>query len=590
MLVALRIRDLAVIESLELEFEPGFTVLTGETGAGKSIMVDALTLVLGGRASSDLIRTGAESAEVEALLNLADAPSAKEYLVAAGIVAAQPGNFSDQDEIVVRRLITRSGKNRVWINGKLESTGRLFELGRYLVDIYGQHEYQTLLRADRHCSLLDSFGKLSSDLAAYKAAYGKWRQALGEYDALDLDESNKREREEILRYRVREIESAGIEPGEEERLGTEREKLIHADTLKNASAFGVDYLYESDDSMVGGLKDLGTRLREAAVHDPDFSGPADQVDQAAAVLEEVALDLRKFGDRFDADPDRLLWVDDRRAELKRLKRKYGGTEGEVAGTLAEAKAELLMLERQEDRLKELSSEVVELHEKALSLAMKLRRARGKTGAALAKDVELELSNMGMEKTRFEVRQKPRGTGDEELGESGADHVEFYLSTNPGEDVKLLSKIASGGELSRIMLSLRVLLLGEGDVPTMVFDEVDEGIGGGIAEAVGRRMRRLSSSQQVLCVTHLSQIAALAHQHFSVIKHQEKNRTWTEVKTLAREDRIEELGRMMAGIDVTDAARTLARNMLESAGEKSTDKISKGGSGVSGSRGSRGSRG
>jgi len=354
----------------------------------------------------------------------------------------------------------------------------------------------------------------------------------------------------------------------------ERELLRHAETLKSASRFGVDYLYESDDSVVGGLKGLGEKLRDAAKHDPDFSGPADQVDQAAAMLEDAAHDLRGFGDRIEEDPDRLLWVEDRLEELKRLKRKYGQTLEAVLETRAEARAELSGLERQEERLKELAAEVGDLREKARALALELRKERTRIGTLLARQVEKELSSLGMEKTRFEVRLETLDESDTELGPLGADQVSFYLSPNPGEDLKPLSRIASGGELSRIMLALRVILLGEGEVPTIVFDEVDEGIGGAVAEAVGRRMGRLSQNQQVLCVTHLPQVAALAHHHMRVVKHQKKEKTWTEVRRLAREDRIEELGRMMAGADITDTARAHARQMLELADREREEDLKK----------------
>ncbi len=560
MLLALRIKDLAVIESIELEFDQGFTALTGETGAGKSILVDALTLVLGGRASADYIRTGEQGAEVEALFNLERAPAAKEFLAGAGLAEDEDGG--SHDELLVRRVVSRSGRNRVWINGRIESTARLFELGRVLVDIYGQHEYQSLLRQERHCRLLDSFAGLDKEPGPYKQAYEEWRKKREEKGVLSIDEDKKREREDLLKYRVNEIEASALKPGEDSELLSEREVLRHAGTLQEASRRGSDYLYESDQAVVGGLKELSDRLHHASQYDHGLEGPAQQVDQAMAILEEAARELRAYGQDIESDPARLQWVEDRLDEIKRLKKKYGESIEEVLDALARGRSELDALDHREERLKELSSEVQAARNEALERARVLTRARKKAGEKLSRRVEVELSRLGMEKTRFEVRVEPLGKDRDELGPEGADKVSFYISPNPGEELKPLTKIASGGELSRIMLALRVLLAGAGEVSTMVFDEVDQGIGGAVAEAVGRLMRDLSKDHQVLCVTHLPQIAAQAQHHFQVTKEQIDQRVSAHARALTRKERVEELSRMVAGKAVTDTARAHAEKMLE----------------------------
>jgi len=574
MLLALRIDNFAIIESLEIELGPGFTVLTGETGAGKSILVDALTLVLGGRASADLIRTGADSAEVEALFDASDSPAAGHLLASTGLIQEknEMAPAPEECEVVARRLVSRSGRNRVWINGKIESTGRLFEMGRTLVDIYGQHEYQTLLKEEMHRAILDSFGRLGEMVSDYRAAYDMWRDAEKELAALDMDESRKREREDMLRFRVSEIEAAGLAPGEDDELASEREIQRNADALKRASRSGVDYIYESDGCVLGGLRDLSNELRDASAHDPWLVAMAGQVDQAAASLEDVARELMSYSDRIEADPERLEWIEDRLHEIKGLKRKYGGAIDDVLAALEQAKDELSRLERRDEMLIELSRKVEASFDEARALASALTGARRKAAKGLSRRVEEELSSLDMEKTRFEVRieQEKKAAG-LLLGPFGADRVAFYISPNPGEAAKPLSRIASGGELSRIMLALRVLPVDEGDIASLVFDEVDAGIGGAVAEAVGRRMRSLSDNHQVLCVTHLPQIAALAHSHFLVVKHQDKDRTWVEVKKLSGEEKIEEIARMLGGMAITGATRAHAKEMLALAGSDEKDK-------------------
>ncbi len=578
MLVALRIKDLAVIDSIEIEFEEGFTALTGETGAGKSILVDALSIALGGRASRDAIRTGAEAAEVEALFDVSDSPAARRFL--GGIDNNENGKESG--ELAIKRVIGRSGKNRAWINGSIETTSRLAEIGSLLVDIYGQHDYHTLLSRDKHRELLDCFGGLEADLAEYAEAYSTLVEAEKEKAALDMDEAEKREREELLRFRIREIQGAGLEPGEDEKLAEERQVLRHAGELIQACQRGIDYLYESDRAACSELGGLARLFEDAAESDEWFREPAAQIEQARAILEETARDLTRRLGRIEDNPERLAWVEERIVEIGRLKRRYGNDLAEVFETLEKSRSELESIERAEDRLRELDETIAGLAARTSSLAGELKKKRIEAGKRLAKMVVKELSDLGMEETRFEARVTSLGEGRGGLGPLGGDEVEFFLSPNPGEDLKPMSRVASGGELSRIMLALRVILAGPDEAHTLVFDEVDQGIGGEVARSVGQRMKKLSEGRQVLCVTHHHQIASLASSHVKVDKHKSRNRTWTEAKRLEGEGRIEEIARMMGGSDDSEEAMAHARSLVEKASPpgpaaKSSSKSGKGGS-------------
>ncbi len=556
MLRELRIRDFAIIESLELEFSPGLTILSGETGAGKSILIDALALALGARSSAEMIRTAAEQAEVEALFSLEDAAPARAYLQAQEL---------PPEEVLVRRLVSRSGRHRLWVNGRLTTLAALFELGRQLVDIYGQHEYQTLLQPEHHLELLDTFGGHSRELSAYQQVFARFQARKEEQGRLKKSEAEKAERQEFLQFRIREIERVRPRPGEDEELKQERERLRHAEQLQGAARESVNQLYEGEAAMVGGLRGLSRKLAAAAAHDPALSSPAEQVESAATQLEECARELRAYADRIEADPERLTQVDDRLAEVQRLKRKYGESLEDILGLLEASRGELESLTRSGERLAELERELAEAREEGLGLGRKLALKRREAGERLARRAEAELKRLAMEKTRFEARLLP-AAGEEPLTATGLEQVEFFLSPNPGEELKPLIKIASGGELSRIMLALRTILAAPGGVSTLVFDEVDAGIGGATAEVVGRKLKELARDRQVLCVTHLPQIACYADQHYRVSKAREKGRTLTAVTRLDREERVEELSRMLGGVQITEKTRAHAREMMEAAGK------------------------
>lgn len=552
MLRELRIRDFAIIESLEVEFTPGLTILSGETGAGKSILVDALALALGGRSASEMIRSRAEQAEVEALFSLEDSAPARAFLASHELAG---------EEVLVRRVLSRSGRHRVWINGRGATLNLLFELGRHLVDIYGQHEYQTLLQPEHHRELLDIFGGHHAELTAFQQAFARFQALKEEWRRLNQSEAEKRERQEFLEFRRREIERVRPRPGEEEELRQERERLRHAEQLHAAAQEGVRGLYESEGAIVESLRRLGQRLSAAAGHDAALKGPAEQVENAATLLEECARELRSYAERVEADPERLVQVDDRLAELQRLKRKYGERVEDILAVLESSRRELDTLARTTERRQELEQELAQVRGRCVELGRLLSRKRQEAGERLSRRVKEELKRLDMAQTAFAARMMP-AAGEEGLGPGGLEEVEFYLSPNPGEELKPLAKIASGGELSRIMLALRTLLAAPGGAGTLVFDEVDAGIGGATAEAVGRKLKELSRTHQVLCVTHLPQIACFSDTHYRVSKSRAGGRTVTSVERLGPEARVEELSRMLGGVKITEKTRAHAREMLE----------------------------
>ncbi len=554
MLNTIRIRDFAIIDELEVNFSPGLNILTGETGAGKSIIIDALSLALGSRASSEMIRSRAEDAEVEALFFLSDTHAALDFL--------KDQKWESGEELIIRRVLSQEGRHRIWINGRLATQGMLFELGRRLVDIYGQHEYQTLLRPERHILLLDDFGNLDKNLADYQRVYERYLGLKEDRDRLKLNETQKREREDFLRFRIRELEEAGLKSGEEDELRVERERLRHAESLKETAGTGAELLYESEDAVSSRLHELTSRIEESARHDPELARLAKEIASVATALEEYGIELRGYADRCEADPERLNGIEDRLTELARLKRKYAPSVEEMLSILEESKNELDGLLHHEARLRELEAELEKLFESCLEFGNILSKKRKDAGARLSRKVKDALSEMGMAGTRFEVKFMDRGDGKRVPGPSGLDNIEFWLSPNPGEELKPLAKIASGGELSRIMLALKGILVRRGEVGTLVFDEVDSGIGGAVAEEVGRKMNSLAQSHQVLCVTHLPQIAKFSDAHFRVTKKEKKKRAVTRVELLSDSRRVEELARMLAGAEITEKSLAHAREMME----------------------------
>jgi len=550
MLTELNIKNFAIIDSLNIIFEKGLNVLTGETGAGKSIIVDAVELVLGGRASLEMIRSGCEEAVVEAAFDISDVMGVSEKLGEMGI--------EKDDNLVIKRTLSASGKNKVFINGSMATIAMLSDVGEFLVDIHGQHEHQTLIKVERHIDVLDEFAALGPLRQEMSGIYSEWNRVKDELVSLKLSEADKEKRVDLLRFQSDEIEKATLKVDEDEELLEERKLLSNAERLYESANTALEILYSQSGSALELIKKAGSKVTDISIIDESMRVTLDAINSASASIEDAALTLRDYVGRISFDPERLNEIEERLDLIGRLKRKYGNTVSEILKYREEVDRELDGIERAEERIGELEREGERLKIKGLKVAETLSEKRKKGSDELTKKVVKELSDLGMKKAIFEVKMERLN----DISAKGSDKVEFLLSSNPGEATKPLSKIASGGELSRIMLALKKVLANPTGVPTMVFDEVDSGIGGGIAEVVGRKLREVAEGRQVLCITHLAQIAAMADLHYAVSKNENKGRTTTTVSRLSGDERVDEVARMLGGMTITEATKRHAEEMLK----------------------------
>ncbi|BCS54634.1 DNA repair protein RecN [Geobacter sp. SVR] len=551
MLTDLHIRNIAIIDQLQLSFKPGLTMLTGETGAGKSIIIDAVGLIMGGRASSDLIRSGEEEAVVEALFDIADRPELKEFLSESG--------FECDGELLVKRAISRSGKNRIFINGAMATLALLTDLSRQLINIYGQHESQTLLRPENQLLLLDAFAGCQTLRSEFSVLHGQLQAVRQRLEHLDEQEREAERRLDLLSFQSAEIAEARLQPGEDAELEEQRRVLAHAEKLGNTSAEAFERLYDGDGAILGQLRRISASVAEIASIDHGLSELAAGLEGTYLQLEDAAISLRDYASRIETDPAALRSVDDRLDQVGRLKKKYGVTIEEILAFKQQIDQELEGLRgREQDRL-HLEQESERLTTELGSLGSNLTKRRAEAAAALKTALEAEAHQLAMKNAVIEAAllplPEPRATG--------CERVEFLFSPNPGETPRPLAKIASGGELSRLMLAIKQVLP-EGDVPSLVFDEVDTGIGGAVSELVGAKLKNVAARQQVLCITHLPQVAAFADQHLRVEKRIENGRTSTSVTMLDTVARTEEIARMLGGTTITDTTRRHADEMLAAA--------------------------
>ena len=539
MLRFLAVQNLAVIERLDLEFSPGLNVLTGETGAGKSILVEAVGLLVGGRASPDLVRTGEETATVQAVFETAEGR-----------------------EVIARREITVQGRSRAFLDGALTTAGGLREVTFPLVDLHGQHEHQALLDPDTHLDVLDTHAGLTDHRDALARAFADMRRLDDELQRARRDERERAARMDLLAFQLQEIERAAARPGEDEQLAATRQLLASADKVQRLCAEGYSALYESDEAALARLGLVWRRVAELAAIDQAFAPYLEAREGIKSHLEDLASLLRDYALNLDASPARLQEVEDRLALLERLKRKYGPTLSDVLERHDRIRAEVASLDRAGERAAECEVLLAAAREKYLQLARAVSAGRRQAAGRLARALEKELRPLAMEHTRFEVRFEDE-LPEARWTERGIDAAQFYVSANPGEEVRALARIVSGGELSRIMLALKTLASTDTPGKTLVFDEVDAGIGGRVADAVGSRLQSLARRFQILCITHLPQIAAHATCHYRVSKFVRENRTVTTVEPLQREARVEELARMIGGARVSAATTASAREMLDS---------------------------
>jgi DNA repair protein RecN (Recombination protein N) len=552
MLRFLTIRHLAVIDAVDVDFDAGLNVLTGETGAGKSILVEAIGLLLGGRASGDLVRTGEDTASVEAIFE------------------------SGGNELLIRREITAQGRSRAFINGALATAGALKDLSGRLIELHGQHEHQTLLDPSTHLTILDSFGGLGPLVEPTRVAFetlGSAAEALGHVRRTAADRAA---RQELAAFQLGELDRSALksgEPGEDVELAATKQVLASAERVERLCAESYASLYEGDGAALADLGGVWRRVAELAALDPKFQPYLEARDGIKSQLEDLALFLRRYADGIEASPVRLQQVEDRLALLERFKRKYGPTLRDVIAKRDALRQELAELEHHDERVVELEREHARARDRFLAAAQILANARRRVAADFARDLERMLAELAMERTRFDVRfadplEEGEWTGD------GIDRVELFVSPNPGEDLRPLARIVSGGELSRIMLAIKTLTATSRhgftdaaerpagtDAPGLIFDEVDAGIGGRVADVVGTKLRALGSAFQVLCITHLPQIAAAADTHFQIEKRIDAGRTRTTVTRLDEKTRIEEIARMLGGAAVTDGIRASARELL-----------------------------
>lgn len=537
MLRYLSIQHLAVIERLEVDFDAGFTVLTGETGAGKSVLVEAVGLLLGARASSDLVRTGEPLAAIQAVFETAEG------------------------EVIVRREITAQGRSRAFVNGALATAGALRDLAARLLEMHGQHEHQGLLQPESHLDLLDAYGALVDEREAVASLHQRVSALRAERDTLRLDERQKAARLDLLTFQRDEIERVRPEPGEDDALASERLLLANAEKLQRLSAEGYEILYDRDESVLRGLAAVWKRVADLAAVDPKAQPYLEARAGVVSQLEDLAFFLRDYAARIDASPGRLREVEDRLAALDRIKKKYGPTLAEVLAHRDRCRDDLDALASSDQRLAETEQALAGAEARYRESAGQLSARRQQAAARLARDLVKQLEHLAMAGTRLEVRLER--LPEEQWGATGIDRAEIFVSPNPGEDLRPLARIVSGGELSRLMLAVKTLTARVGGDTTLIFDEVDAGIGGQTADVVGRRLRTLADRAQVLCITHLPQIAAAADHHYRISKHVREQRTVTLVERLDQAGREQELGRMIAGESAGGAALASAREMLTS---------------------------
>jgi DNA repair protein RecN (Recombination protein N) len=572
MLRHLRVTNFAILSDVAIELGAGMTVLTGETGAGKSLIVEAVNLLRGGRASADIPRAGAEEAVVEAIVEV---PADLRARVAAVIEAAGlPTGEGEADQVMIRRVIQRGGRSRTYVNGALTTAARLAELGALLIDLSGQHQHQGLVDPARHLEILDAFAAEPAIVAAMQATWAELKRCEAELRALGGDERERAARVDYLRYQLDELDAAGLSPDEDATLEIERARLASVDHLQGAARAAEDALYSADDSARDRVAVAVREVERAARLDPSLSPLQRQLAEIETMLDDAADQLRSYADRLEGDPERLAHLDERLALIRRLTRKHGVDLAGLLARTAELRGELDALTGRDTRLAEVATAHAAAEAAARAAAATLRDSRRRAARRLEKEVAAALADLGMGTARLSIVIQDRPVNDRPLGPSGSDRVELMLASNKGEDTRPLAKIASGGELSRIMLALKLALRRADEVATYVFDEVDAGIGGATAQVVGAQIRAIASGtahatstsdegRQVLCVTHLPQIAAYADHHFHVAKSEHAGRTETQVKKLSPAARKEELARMLGGT-ASAKARAHAAELLAAA--------------------------
>ncbi|WP_108670851.1 DNA repair protein RecN [Peribacillus acanthi] len=564
MLIELSIKNFAIIEALSISFRKGLTVLTGETGAGKSIIIDAINLLAGGRGSSEFVRHGEEKAELEGLFSIDESKhQVKDKADEFGIDISE-------GMIVLRRDISESGKSICRINGKLVTLSILREIGRSLIDIHGQHEHQELMANSFHLPLLDQFGaeKITDALQDYQMLYRNYDELKKQWENLNQNEQQMAHRLDLIKFQVEEIKKADLKLNEDDELLEEKKKINNFERIYE----GLTTAYQSlrgDQRAMDWLARAMEELDEAAALDPNYKSSSEQVSNSFYILEEVASTIRSNLDLLEYDPERLEMIESRLNELNGLKRKYGKSIEDILAYFHKIESEMETIQNREVHVSQLEKQISVVKSDLLFKAATLSKLRQSFADNLTTYIHQELKELYMEKTVFEVRFLQKGSDKNEdniqIRKNGLDEVEFFLSTNPGEPLKPLSKVASGGELSRIMLALKNIFSKHQGITSIIFDEVDTGVSGRVAQSIGEKIYRVAVDSQVLCISHLPQVAALADTHLFISKEMEKGRTRTSVKALNEDEQIKEIGRMISGVEITELTKQHAKELLEQAG-------------------------
>lgn len=568
MLIHIHIRDFTIIDQLELDLAPGMTVLTGETGAGKSIIIDALNLVLGNRADSGVVRHGCARTDISATFDISNIKTAQAWLEEHEL------NVENNSECILRRTITNEGRSKGYINGSAVPIQSLQTFGDNLVDIHGQHEHQSLLKNDMQRQLLDDYAGHADILAALAATYRQWKIMGAELELLRNATQDRDARLDTLRYQIHELETLALTEHEVGALEEERTRLANSGRLLDTCQTALHNLYESDTNDIFTV--LGrtlSELEQLRTLDSRLSSACDLLNSAHAQIEESANELRHYRDTLDLDPARLSWVEQRLDAIHQLARKHRTVPTALTTLLATLKTELSSIEHRDEYLEHLQSQLAALSHTYLQQAHQLTVSRTDTAQVFGKKVTDAMQPLGLAGASFAITLQPLNADTQEkekevrFSATGMERIDFLVSTNPGQPLKPLAKVASGGELSRISLAIQVIAAHSSHIPTLIFDEVDTGIGGGVAETVGRQLRALGESHQVMCVTHLPQVAALGHHHLHVSKESTQGTTTTRIHALTDAARNEEIARMLGGVEITAQTRAHAREMIGQAKKK-----------------------
>jgi DNA repair protein RecN (Recombination protein N) len=554
----MQVRDFAIVDRIAVEFDPGMTVLTGETGAGKSILVDALSLVLGERGSAQLVRNGAKRAEFSAEFDIGALPQVRDWL--------EEQSLEEDDACLLRRVINADGRSRAFINGNAVPVQQLKSVGELLVDIHGQHFHQSLARRPVQRELLDFFGGLTEQRTKTAAAFVQWQGLAERLRYISDADVDRASRLDLLTFQVQELTTLDLDENETSQLASERQRLANSGRLAEGSATAINGLFDDDAANANGLVAEATRIVEGLVeYDDSLRAVLEMLEGAGIQITEAADELRRYGESVDMDPARRDWVEERLDAIHSLARKHRVNAEDLPKLRQALATELDELANADERGRELQEEVDSAHDAYAALARKLSTSRRKAATAFAKAVTNAMQGLGMPGGEFEVQIL--ALADNAERSHGIDNIEFLISANAGQAKMPLSKVASGGELSRMSLAIQVIASDGSAIPTMVFDEVDSGVGGGVAEIVGRRLAELGVARQVLCVTHLPQVASLAAHHFRIAKVSDGKATRTTAQPLDKDERIEELARMLGGVEITRKTLDHAAEMLEGAPKK-----------------------